>query len=206
VSADFEDWTRGLELVTDDMSDFPDWTVAAQVTGGGGGGYASLTGDGQTDTPGELDQAGRFTITDLGMTADFGGAVGPLSPSIIFNTPALFDVTAQGMNVTTSGVTVDAGTGEILLESTNSVQVDGCGFFANLTAAVSYGTGGSGPDQSGGISLRDLGPNRAVNMFVFHGNPTGNISPPAGAGAVCFDTATPKLWGWAEGASSWVGI
>ena len=63
--ADFPDWTNGIELVVDDMSDFPDWTVAAQVTGGSSGGYASLTGPGETASPGELDQLGPFTVTSV---------------------------------------------------------------------------------------------------------------------------------------------
>jgi hypothetical protein len=42
------------------MSDFPDWGGGG---GGGGGGYLSLTGAGQTATPGELDQSGPFTVT-----------------------------------------------------------------------------------------------------------------------------------------------
>lgn len=42
--------------------------VDLHVATGGGGGYASLTGPGQTVTPGDLTQAGGFTVNDPGTT------------------------------------------------------------------------------------------------------------------------------------------
>jgi hypothetical protein len=45
-------------------ADFPDWTIAVVDTGGGSGGYASLTGPGQTATPGDLTQEGGFFVDD----------------------------------------------------------------------------------------------------------------------------------------------
>ena len=39
------------------------------VAPSGSGGYASLTGAGETTTPGELQQAGRFFVTELSTTA-----------------------------------------------------------------------------------------------------------------------------------------
>ena len=45
-------------------ADFADWTIAVIDAGGGGGGYASLTGPGQTATPGDLVQLGGFEVFD----------------------------------------------------------------------------------------------------------------------------------------------
>jgi hypothetical protein len=50
------------------VPDVPDWTEAVEVTGGSTGGYASLTGPGQTTTPGDLTQAGGLTVSDPGTT------------------------------------------------------------------------------------------------------------------------------------------
>ena len=52
---------------TPPTADNPDWQQTITGPGGvpvGGGGYASLTGPGQSATPGELDQAGAFQAFD----------------------------------------------------------------------------------------------------------------------------------------------
>lgn len=68
--ADFPDWTNGIELVEDSMSDFPDWTQAVQVSGGSAGGYASLTGTGETDATGDLAQNGGLSVGQVNPNND----------------------------------------------------------------------------------------------------------------------------------------
>ena len=184
MSADFEDWTRGLELVVDDMSDFPDWTVAAQVTGGGSGGYASLTGPGQTVTPGKLTQEGDFEVDTTGaVTFDCGG----ISATTNVGT---FTTGLPGWSFTTNpGFTFNTD---------SLVSTSGAGLF--------YGTAGAGPTSGENIIIKDEGSGAQVDIFVFHGNPNGHITPGAGVAGFCIDTATPKLWGWAQGAASWVTV
>jgi hypothetical protein len=69
MAADFEDWTRGITIITGAIpmgADFPDWTSAIAVASGSGGGPVSLSGAGETTTPGLLTQAGGFDVTEPG--------------------------------------------------------------------------------------------------------------------------------------------
>lgn len=64
---DFADWTHGITIVESGapMTDFADWTIPVEVVPGGGGtGYASLTGNGETHTPGNLTQEGGLSVFD----------------------------------------------------------------------------------------------------------------------------------------------
>src|ERR1700733_11234639 len=70
-TADVPDWTNPITEISGGAltDDYPDWTQAVIDTGGGGGGvYASLTGAGETTTPGDLTQAGGFTVNEAGST------------------------------------------------------------------------------------------------------------------------------------------
>jgi len=66
VATDAPDWQKVVTLISGgSMSDAPDWQRT--VTGPGAtpvGGYASITGEGQANTPGDLTQAGGLTIDD----------------------------------------------------------------------------------------------------------------------------------------------
>lgn len=72
--ADTDDWTHTTADVSGAMAmhDLPDFTIGVD---GGGAGYASLTGAGQTATPGDLTQEGNLFI-DGGLSAFDTSAVG----------------------------------------------------------------------------------------------------------------------------------
>ena len=63
---DAPDWQLTINVTAVATQDNPDWQVTAVGPGGTpiGGGYASLTGPGQTTTPGDLTQAGGFDVND----------------------------------------------------------------------------------------------------------------------------------------------
>lgn len=207
MSADFEDWTRGLELVVDDMSDFPDWTVAAQVTGGGSGGYASLTGAGQTVTPGELDQAGTFKVTAGDATFGVGVASPPFTDAIEMGTSGPVNITAGGIDVATNVGTFTTGIAGWSFTTDPGFDFQTDSLISTGAARIDYGISGAGATSGEGILLRDVGvTNTSVYIMVHHGNPNGAITPATGIAGFCIDTATPKLWAWAQGASSWVGV
>lgn len=208
MSADFEDWTRGLELVVDDMSDFPDWTVAAQTTGGGGSGYASLTGAGQTTTPGELDQAGTFTVVAGGASLGVGVFESPFSDVVNISTDTEMNLTAAGFTLNTNaGTFVTSATGFEFNNTAGFDTVMDTGLIVHEGMAVTYGISGAGATSADGLHLTDLGvANTLVCMMVHHGNPNGAITPPSGSAGFCIDTATPKLWVWAQGGATWTGV
>jgi hypothetical protein len=144
VSADFEDWTRGITLVTGSgpVTDFPDWTTAVQTTGGGGAGYASLTGPGETTTPGDLTQLGGLRVTDTGSGGFEVFTDGPLQVTCNNGNPLLVENTGTG------GVKVYAnGAGPLtLLADTNAslihVEANGGGG-VNVVNVESVGSGGA---------------------------------------------------------------
>lgn len=205
MSADFEDWTRGLELVTDDMSDFPDWTVAAQVTGGSAGGYASLTGPGQTTTPGLLDQAGGFDITSgdnlFSLDAPGGG-----SGNLVATVTNSATITAPGFTLDTNVAILTTSLAGVELTTDPGFDFIVNGMSSTEEIGVSYGIGGSGVTTSPGITFEDAGTGTTIGMFVFAGNPNGHITLTGTTHGVCFDTATPAMWGWKTGTLAWVVI
>ena len=208
MSADFEDWTRGLELVVDDMSDFPDWTVAAQVTGGGGTGYASLTGPGQTVTPGALTQAGEFTVNSGGASLVVGATSGPFTDVVNISTDTEMNLTAGGFTLDTNTCIVTTSlTGLEVTMDAGFDFVSHNGLIVQEGMAVTYGIGGAGATSGDGLHLTDIGvASTQVCIMVHHGNPNGAITPPGGFAGFCIDTATPKLWVWAQGAAVWTGV
>lgn len=91
--------------------------------GGGGGGYKSLTGAGETTTPGDLTQAGGFTVDDVNgdgimlTSADSDslellvGTDGTFGPGVFMNEAGqaaginLLENLGWGVNLTTAGTT-----------------------------------------------------------------------------------------------------
>jgi hypothetical protein len=71
--SDSPDFQKTVQVNTVAEADNPDWQETVTAPGGApiGGTYASLTGAGQTETPGALTQEGDFTIGgDLVVYAD----------------------------------------------------------------------------------------------------------------------------------------
>lgn len=111
------------------------------------GGYASLSGPGQSTDPGELDQAGPFTITTqhtdtVGFTfsgADSGG----------------FAVSTGG----TGGVDfVDTGGGGIILSSTTTVSINGLTEIDLGDSVV--------VKNSGGVAVLEVSSSTNSDLFV----------------------------------------
>ena len=130
---------------------------------GGGGGYASLTGAGETGTPGDLDQEGGFTVNEAGSTGinlnDSG--TGGIN---------LTDTGANGVNLSapTGGVYLTAsgagggiylqggdtaGGGMFLMDnSTNSIEIVEDN--PSTGAIIIHTTSGT---NSGGVKITDAG-------------------------------------------------
>lgn len=66
MPSDSPDWQEVANITAAAaMSDGPDWQLVITPAGGGSfGGYASLTGPGQTASPGALTQQGGLTVND----------------------------------------------------------------------------------------------------------------------------------------------
>jgi len=80
----------GADMVIERQASPPAWVPG---TGGGGGAYASLTGAGETETPGDLAQAGGFIVDDAA------------GDGIIFSTAADGAITLLGAG--TAGINID---------------------------------------------------------------------------------------------------
>ena len=216
VSADFEDWTRGLELVVDDMSDFPDWTVAAQVTGGGGG-YPSLTGDGQTETPGALVQAGDFTIDGTNnifqLTDTLVELEGTAGSNIVLTTAVdtgniTLQTSAGTITLETSGtglitLRVPATSGSISLFTAKSGGGTAADFVVSGTGVNTQVDGQIGNQYGTNVAARGNGSfaitdgkdslHATVGLYVCAGSPVGVITSQH-KGDVVFDVSTPGIW------------
>lgn len=208
MSADFEDWTRGIELVVDVTNDFPDWTMAAQVTGGSSGGYKSLTGPGQTATPGKLTQLGPFEVDSNGCQISVDTVVSGFPNNVVITSADGLYINAPGFIITTNeGTFQTSGSGFVFSPGAGFTVIMQAGLVVQQGETVQYGTSGAGATSGSGIFLQDVGvTNTSVQIMVHHGNPNGAITPSTGSAGFCIDTSTPKLWAWAQGASSWVGV
>jgi hypothetical protein len=113
-----------------------------QTTGGGGAGYASLTGPGETTTPGDLTQLGGLRITDTGASGFEVFTDGPLQVTCNNGTPLLIE------NAGTGGIKIyepAAGPIQILADTNASrilVEANGTGG-ANVVNIQSVGSGGA---------------------------------------------------------------
>lgn len=66
ATQDAPDWQNVVTVVSGGVTDAPDWQQIVAGPGGTAvGGYASLTGPGQTTTPGRLTQAGELIINNV---------------------------------------------------------------------------------------------------------------------------------------------
>lgn len=177
--------------------------VDLSIAGSSSGGYLSLTGPGQTATPGQLNQAGPFIATSNGCEVGVDVAIGPLTNNVIINAANELSITAPGFVLSTNeGTFTTSGLGfEFSPLASFTVYMHG-GLVVQQSMAVQYGVAGAGATATPGITLEDLGTSTTVGLYVYPGNPNTHISPGSTAHAFCFDTATPKLWGW--NGTAWV--
>jgi hypothetical protein len=112
---------------------------------GGSGAYASLTGTGETATPGELDQAGPFTVT-----------TSTASPS---HSPYGFVVDVSGFGILMESVTSTSGDVTVTMTMTSSGFTleavpfgSGGGPGLTLTGTSAILTGSSGAEVECGVS------------------------------------------------------
>jgi hypothetical protein len=200
--ADVGDWTKPVTLTTGGAlgADFPDWTLAVEAVGGSTGGYASLTGSGETVTPGNLTQAGGFAVSSTGsnpieldstggggITLDEAGGTTTGGVAITAGSTNGLYLEGQGGAVISAGSTTPgpfygAGGEQLLLFASTSIQLT----YSYLTTP---GTPGDncvtiGDGSSGGT---------AVHLYTFPGSPNGHIDA-ISSGDICFDPTTPALW------------
>lgn len=134
MTTDAPDWERVVVIISGGgVSDAPDWERT--VTGPGGaavGGYASLTGAGQTSSPGDLTQVGGFTVADVE-----GDGITLLSEQ------------AGSVSLTTTGsggITLDCEGGEVLIAGDTGIAIssDAVGFFGTTPQPKPTVTGSRG--------------------------------------------------------------
>lgn len=116
-------------------ADFADWTIAVIDAGGGGGGYASLTGPGQTAAPGELVQDGDFVVTSDGTDGiqlqTTGGSVFIASKD---------GVVIETETTDTAGITInEKGTGPVTIETSVFSSTGGINVADNSTTSTDPG-------------------------------------------------------------------
>lgn len=184
------------------MSDFPDWSGG----GGGGGGYLSLTGPGQTATPGALTQLGEFVVTKGGATVDIGATQFPFTDAINISTDTVINFTCGGFIFNTNEGTFGTSSDGFDFHPGPGFTFNSDGGVFHGGIASFYGIAGAGAGSDPGILMEDLGTGALVNMYVHHGSPAGVFTPPTGQAGFCVDTATPKLWAWPQGGAAWAGV
>ena len=113
MTADSPDFQVTIKVNTVPSADGPDWQLTATGPGGTAiGGYASLTGAGETTTPGLLTQDGGFGVNDTHADGGFG---------VITTDPAGISLTSQHngpvaiLSELTGGVSIGVGGGELVL-------------------------------------------------------------------------------------------
>jgi len=165
-----------------------------------GGGYDSLTGAGETATPGDLTQAGGLTVNDSGATG-FNVTVAQLITMLA----------TEGFAVT-SGATAFSGT--ISIDSSGAIGISSSCDTEDPAIGLSapYGNifiGGGGSVElglSGALILNFYNTYTTVNVWGYTGNPNGHISA-AYKGDICVDSSTPGVWqATATGEYHWIQI
>lgn len=168
------------------------WANALQT--GGGGGYASLTGPGQTVTPGALTQAGDFEV-DGALTAngDFNqsGTSMSMSDTGTMTFSSGFNATFTVVN-TTSTLTITCGSGgtqTTAVMGNGTFHVTSPDMFFNADGAVFRINGGSGESfritGSGSPTFVDVA-NAADALRFFHtggGSTINTVTGSRGANA-----------------------
>lgn len=140
--------------------------------GGGGGGYASLTGPGQTTTPGDLTQAGGLTVntdstTSMGIQLNDTSSHGAYLNSYGSGGAGIFDHGGIGINIDVGGVgniTITPGGGMTINDSTahgTTVRESGSGSLLITSSG------------SGGINIYNNGTG-AQGISVFDNAPAGS--------------------------------
>lgn len=159
---DAPDFQRTVVTVTVAMTDAPDFQEVVVSPGGSAvGGYASLTGPGETVTPGALTQAGNFTVNgtstiylhigptgtgtlgfaqegtggiNLGDTG--GGGIGAVTTANV----ELSSQTGTVINdAGTQGIRVSAVGGPLVLEAATFYQIESVPVYADNAAAITGG-------------------------------------------------------------------
>jgi hypothetical protein len=195
----------GSVTVTDPTGPTTDLSVATTPASG----YASLTGAGETSSPGALTQSGPFTIN-----AGSGGAVSsaqfgtntPAPGSIVLGADGYVDIGAGAVSLSGNQLNMNFNPGGVRCVTIGGFQVQG-GFSAD-GIGVAYGTSGAGAGSNPGISVEDLGTSAMFGLYVYHGNPNGVVFPGTGTGNgyLCVDTSTPGLWQYHLSSTSWVAL
>ena len=111
--------------LTPPTDDNPDWQQTITGPGGtfpGGGGYASLTGPGQSATPGELDQAGAFMVSDT-VGGGFPSSISTVN-GINFDDSSSYGIIIQE-DTGSIGITCDSPSGNVNIDTTNAKTLIG---------------------------------------------------------------------------------
>jgi hypothetical protein len=149
VTADAPDFQHTVVVtLTPPGADNPDWQTTVTAPGGGAiGGYASLTGPGQTTTPGKLTQAGDFEVDSAGTTGVLLNNTGSGGISLVDDSNAGIAIVEHG-----------AGIAEMQATGTGGVQL-----FIPIGASgqmVIFNTGSGGTlieDDVSGMIIRQKG-------------------------------------------------
>lgn len=151
MAADAPDWERVVVVISGGgVSDAPDWQRT--VTGPGGssvGGYASLTGAGETSTPGELDQAGPFQVVntvgapgiDLVDISTAGISLTCLGAGKLLLTAGGGGGFAATDNGSGGDMSIEASTGDIVLIGGAGVNLQVLPTGLELNYPLSFGSG-----------------------------------------------------------------
>ena len=164
---DSPDWQEVANITSAAaMSDGPDWQNVITPAGGGSfGGYASLTGPGQTASPGDLTQEGGLQV-NVDAASTIGFDVNNSSTNSPIN---LIDSGGRGINIETSGniglfLNSGTGTGGITLQDGGTFGIemitDLLGFFSTTPVTqptVTGSRGGNAALASLLTALSDLG-------------------------------------------------
>jgi hypothetical protein len=171
------------------------WRDAAQYlvdNAGSSGGYLSLTGAGETATPGAITQSGGFTVDDNG-----GGFNATTTGGIEFD-----DTSGAGVGITESGTGGVAirdfdGTGGILVQSAGQTSV-AAGTTLVLSSAGSVEITGTPITAIFSLGIGGFG------IQCYAGDPSGHAVA-GGPGDLCVDITNGKLYqATAAGAASWI--
>lgn len=163
---DSPDFQLTINVVAVPSADNPDWQVTAVGPGGApiGGGYKSLTGPGETATPGDLIQAGGFKVDDsvgdsVQLTSSGTGGVYLIDGGGIWGLPQ------PGVHITednTGPIEISqAGDGDITIENVTAV---------GNTAILANAAGGTLTISSTGTGF-NITNNGSVSLVIMDNSP-----------------------------------
>jgi hypothetical protein len=176
---DGPDWQLTVQVKNVATPDNPDWQTTIIGPGGAAiGGYASLTGPGQTATPGGLVQAGSFEVD----SSEFGGGVKIDNAAPAGNGIELLDTSAGGIKLESKapgsgGITLnDSSGGGVLVETTipfDSIYIAS----ADELGLVSAGGNGVSINDTGGGGV-NVQTNAGGNLGFFAVGPVAQQATP----------------------------